>query len=215
MKILKKVPTIEVKRTFVIADHITQRKNHGNNHKFLKGLSEKEFDKKLHSAKKTILKLREKDLDKLITPKWSKRINSYNNSQWFIAEASPKELGVWTRAGDLPLRWTNQSLFETAEKVTKAFRKKSKLLKRRPKHSIPNILKIKSHLDQKEKYLYPIVFKTDTGTRGRGRLKRKMKGDIDDGSMRSIAITMSGKDSIIIYYGIPKKNKKVTNLAHA
>lgn len=69
MKIIKKVSTIEVKRTFVIADHITQRKNLGNNRKFLKDLSPDDFDKKLHSAKKTILKLKEKSLDKLISPK--------------------------------------------------------------------------------------------------------------------------------------------------
>lgn len=118
---------------------------------------------------------------------------------------SPSELGVWTRAGGLPLRWTNKSLAETAEKVTRGFKRKSKSIKRRPKHAIPSILKIKDHLEQKEKYLYPIVFKTDTGTKGRKRLKKKMKGDIDDGCMRSIAMAMSGRKSITVYFGIPKE----------
>ncbi len=204
MKILKPIPLIEVKRTFVIADQITQRKNLGNNKKFLKDLSEKDFEEKLYKAKKFILKLKEKDLNKLISPKWPKRINAYNSSDWFIAEMSPNELGVWRRAGNLPLRWTNQSLAETTEKVTRGFNRKSKSLKKRPKHSIPNILKIKTHLEQKEKYLYPIVFKTDTGTKGRRRLKRKMKGDIDDGCMRSIAMAISGKNKIMVYFGIPK-----------
>lgn len=204
MKIISKVPVIEVKRTYVIAEHLTQRKNLSNNKKFLKDLSPSEFDNKLRSAKKEILKLTEKDLDKLISPKWPKRINSYNNSEWVVAEMNPKDLGVWTRAGHLPLRWTNKSLAETAEKVARGFKYKSKLLKNRPKHSIPSILKIKDHLEQKEKYLYPIVFKTNTGTRGRRRLKEKMKGDIDDGCMRSIAMAMSGKNSITVYFGIPK-----------
>jgi hypothetical protein len=205
MKLLRGVPTIEVKRTFVIADHITQRKNLGNNHKFLKDISEDEFHQKLRGAKKSILKLKEKNLDKLISPKWKKRIEAYNNSKWFLAEMSPHELGVWHHVGNLPLRWTNRSLAETAQKVIRGLKRKSKSIKRRPKHSIPNILKIKDQVEQKEKYLYPIVFKTDTGTRGRRRLKRKMKGDIDDGCMRSIALAMSGRDPITVYFGIPKK----------
>lgn len=123
MKILKSVPTIEVKRTFVIADHITQRKTSGNNRKFLKDLSEQEFDKKLFKAKNTILKLKEKSLDKLISPKYPKRINSYNNSNWFLAKVSPKEVGVWNRAGGLPLSWTNGSLLDTANKVKYAMEK--------------------------------------------------------------------------------------------
>ena len=206
MKIIKSVSTIDVKRTFVIADHITQRKNLDNNRKFLKDIPEKEFKKRLVSVKKTILKLKEKDLDMLISPKWVKRINSYNNSKWFIAKMSPHELGVWHHAGNLPLRWTNRSLAETAEKMTRGLKRNSKSIKGRPKHAIPSILKIKSHLEQKEKYLYPIVFKTDTGTQGRKRLKRKMAGDIDDGCMRSIAMAMIGRDPITVYFGVPKKN---------
>lgn len=209
MKIIKKINTLEVKRTFVIADHITQRRNLGNNRKFLKDISLEEFDKKLHQSKRTILKLKEKSLDKLISPKWPKRIDSYNNSNWFIAEMSPDELGVWNRAGGLPLRWTNRSLAETAEKVSRGLKRKSKSIKRRPKHSIPNILKIKYHLQQKEKYLYPIVFKTDTGTQGRRRLKKKMKGDIDDGCMRSIALAIAGRKKIKVYFGVPKKKQKI------
>lgn len=205
MKILRKVPTIEVKRTFVIADHLTQRKNQGNNRKFLKDLSEKQFEKNLRDAKKKILALPGEAVDALVTPKWPKRLEAYNDSTWYVAEAHPSEIGVWTRAGDLPLRWTNDSLKETARKVAAGLEKKSRLLKKRPKRSIPNILKIQTHLDQKEKYLYPIVFKTDTGTRGRVRLKHKMKGDIDDGCMRSIALAISGRDPITVYFGVPKK----------
>lgn len=205
MRILRTVKTIEVKRAFAIANHLTQRKNLGNNRKFLKSLSEKEFKQKLRTAKKRILKVTEQTLDTLITPKWPKRLNAYNTSTWYVAEMHLSELGVWTRAGDLPLRWTNGSLEDTARNVKRGFSKGSKLLKKRPKHTIPNILEIKTHLDQKEKYLYPIVFKTDTGTGGRRRLIRKMKGDIDDGCMRSIALAISGRDPITVYFGSPKR----------
>jgi hypothetical protein len=209
MKILKKISTIEVKRTFVVADqiaHVHKGKKLGNNRKFLKELSENEFNKKLIITKRKILKLNENKLNKLISPEWPKRINAYNNSNWFIAEFNPSEIGVWNRAGNLPLRWTNRSLAETAEKMKRGLIRNSKSIKRRPKHAIPSILKIKDHLEQKEKYLYPIVFKTDTGTQGRKRLKRKMKGDIDDGCMRSIAMAMSGRNPITVYFGVPKKN---------
>lgn len=208
MNIIKKIPAIEVKRAFVIADHIAHIHNGkklGNNRKFLKELSPKEFNKKLTDTKRKILKLKENSLDKLISPEWPKRVNAYNSSLWFIAEVEPTEVGVWKRAGNLPLRWTNHSLAETAQKMIRGLKRNSKSIKRRPKHAIPNILKIKYHLEQKEKYLYPIVFKTDTGTKGRKRLKRKMKGDIDDGCMRSIALAMSGRNPITVYFGIPKK----------
>jgi hypothetical protein len=204
MKLLKKVSPLEVKRTFVIADHITQRKTAGNNRTFLKELSEGEFKKRVSIAKEVVLRLKEKDLDKLVSPKYLKRIKAYNTTQWFLAEVSPKEVGVWRRAGNLPLAWTNDSLLETAERVRAALKTGSKLLKGRPKHSIPNILNLKTQLAQKEKYLYPIVFKGGYGTGGRSRLKRKMKGDIDDGCMRSIALAMSGRDPILVYFGEPK-----------
>ncbi len=204
MKLLKPVSHLEVKRTYVVADHITDRKNHGNNRKFLKKISEKRFEQKLQRTKKVVLGLKEKELDKLISPVWPKRVQSYSTSKWFLAEMSPDELGVWSHAGDLPLRWTNQSLAETAAKVVRGLKRNSKSIKGRPKHALPNILKIKDHLEQKEKYLYPIVFKTDTGTQGRKRLKRKMKGDIDDGCMRSIAMAMSGKKLLKVYFGVPK-----------
>ncbi len=206
MNLIKEVKTIEVKRTFVIADQIARpykRRKLINDQKFLKDISETEFHKKLADTKNKILKLGEKDLDKLVCPEWLKRLDAYNNSKWFVTDVSPSEVGVWPRAGSLPLRWTNRSLAETAEKVERGFKRKSESIKRRPKHAIPNILKIKDQLEQKEKYLYPIVFKTDTGTKARRRLKRKMKGDIDDGCMRSIALAISGKDSIRVYFGVP------------
>jgi hypothetical protein len=204
MRILRRVTPLEVKRTFVLADHLTERKGKGNNRKFLKKISEKEFQRKLCVAKKLILEKTEEQLDRLVSPEWPRRLEAYNNSAWHVAEMHPSELGVWVRAGDLPLRWTNDSLKETARRVAAGFKKKSKLLKNRPKHSIPNILTLQTHRNQEEKYLYPIVFKTDTGTKGRRRLKRKMKGDIDDGCMRSIALTMSGRDPVLVYFGSPK-----------
>lgn len=205
MKLLKHVPTIEVKRTFVIADHITQRKGRGNNRKYLGALSEAEFDKRLRSAKKMAMKLTEHGLNKLISPGYPKRVNSYDMSRWYLAQVSPAEIGVWKRAGNLPLAWTNRSLRETADHVRRALERGSRLLKGRPKHGIPNITHMKTHLEQREKYLYPIVFLGGTGTNGRRGLKRRTKGDIDDGCMRSVALAMSGRDPITVYFGVPRR----------
>ncbi len=210
MKILKQVKSIEVKRTFVISDyiaHVRNGKKSGNNHRFLKSIDQEDFQNTLREVKEKILKIKEKDLDKLISPEWQKRIKAYNSSKWFLAKIDSREVGVWPRAGGLPLRWTNRSLFETAEKVVRGFKRSSKSIKRRPKHALPSILKISTHINQKEKYLYPIVFKTDTGTQSRKRLKRKMIGDIDDGNMRSIALAMSGRNPFIVYFGIPMEGK--------
>ena len=49
-----------------------------------------------------------------------------------------------------------------------------------------------------------IVFKGGTGTNGRKLFKKKMKGDIDDGNMRSIALAVASKKTIKVYMGFPK-----------
>ena len=129
MKIIRKVKPIEVKRSFVISDHVAhlhKGKKHGNNKKFLKALSETGLNKKVSETKKEILSIKEKDLDKLVCPEWPKRLNAYNSSRWFIAEVRPDEIGVWNRAGGLPLRWTNRSLTETAKKMERGLKRKSK-----------------------------------------------------------------------------------------
>jgi hypothetical protein len=50
----------------------------------------------------------------------------------------------------------------------------------------------------REKYLLPIVL--PGGTMGRKGLM-KMKGDIDDGCMRAIALAVSGKKRLRVYLG--------------
>ncbi len=47
-------------------------------------------------------KLNEKQLDRIIVNEFRKRAEAYNNSEWYLARASTKELGVWRRAGGLP-----------------------------------------------------------------------------------------------------------------
>jgi hypothetical protein len=206
MKKIKPVQTIEVKRTFVIPQMIRAAKG---KKRFLGVLTKKEFEKKLAAAKKKGMQLSEKQLDKIIHKEWPRRLKAYNSSDWYFGEVTPSEVGVWRRAGGLPLKWTNGSLKETAARVKSALEnpkaKSSKMLNSRARHAIPNMLKTNVADLQKETYLYPILFKGDTGTRGRRSLKSKMKGDIDDGCMRSITLAVGGAKKIKVYIGFPKK----------
>jgi hypothetical protein len=219
MKLIKKVKTIEVKRAFVIPQMIRKQKVESSrfsralnylksNKRILETLSYKDFKKRLKNSKNIVLKLKEKQLDKIIADEYKKRLTAYNNCDWYIGEVIPSEVGVWERTGGLPLNWTDCSLSETARKVKKALENNSKLITKRTEYAISNMLRTNIHKLQDEKYLFPIIFEGDKGTRGRKRLKRKMKGDIDDGCMRSIALVISGAKKIKTYIGTEKKRKK-------
>ena len=213
---MQKVDVLEVKRCFVMAQMVRKTKfkklfwgmfNFEFQKEFLKSITTAEFEEKLKVAKEKVLKMSERKLDKIIRNEWKKRLTAFNNSEWYIGEVSPNEVGVWRRAGGLPLEWTNGSLSETARNVEHAIGINSKRLSGRARHSISNMLKINVQQLQEEKYLLPIIFKGGTGTKGRRRLKRQTAGDIDDGCMRSIALTISGVKSIKAYVGFSKKGK--------
>lgn len=209
MKILKKVSVREVKRAFVIANSIRIQKN---GRRYLGKISEGEFLRKFQQSKQKGLRMTNTELDAYVVGAHSKkdplRLQAYNASDWYIGEIRPNEVGPWRRSGELPLSWTNQSLKDTADKIRHAL-EKGQSLPGRARHTIPNILATNVSMLQSEKYLLPILFKGGTGTRGRSRLKRVMKGDIDDGCMRSIALAVSGVRVIRAYIGFPKKMRVV------
>ena len=192
MKLLRKVDSIEVKRCFVISDFIAKQKN-----------IDKEFLNKLNKTKDIILGLPETMLDKFIKGAWKKRLRSYNTLKWYVGIATIDEIGVWKWAGDLPVSWTRGSLEETAYLVEHALKENSQKTTKRFQTTIPRILKNSLNMIQKEKYLLPIIIPGGVIRKG---LKR-MKGDIDDGCMRSIALALSGKKVIKAYIGVRKKNK--------
>lgn len=137
------------------------------------------------------------------------RLHSYTASNWHLGEIRTNEVGVWKKAGGLPLSWTNGSLKDTADKVRNSLQKNPKLLTKRARRAIHNMLATNVGMLQSEKYLLPIIFRGDTGTRGRKGLKRIMKGFIDDGCMRSIALAVHGTKVIRAYIGFPKKAKAI------
>ena len=157
---------------------------------------------------KKVLGMKETDLDKIIGSKYQKRLVAYDSYEWHVAEMSPDELGVWRYAGELPLRWTNRTLSETADKVRRALHRKNGFHQKR-KHvraaqAIPGIIQTSLPLIQTNKYHFPIVFKGGTGTLARRRLKLQTVGDIDDGSMRSISLAVTGVKKIRVYFGTPR-----------
>ncbi|MEI7689231.1 MAG: hypothetical protein WCI91_03555 [Candidatus Nomurabacteria bacterium] len=207
MKKIRKVDTIDVKRCFAVAELIKQTK--GNKY-YLSILSKEDFNKRLLNVKSKVIKMTEKELDKIVSYnyKYKKRLISYSNSDWYMGEFDIKEAGVWRRAGGLPLNFTNNNLFETAKNVKFSIENNLNKLEKRSKIVIPNILNINVDYIQKEKYLLPITFIGGTGTKGRRRLKVKTQLDIDDGCMRSISLAVSGKKIIRSYIGFHKDNLK-------
>lgn len=198
MKIIQKIKTLQVKRVFVTAQKLRLSRKKGM--KYLPKLSLIEFLKKLSKAKRDTAKLSEKELDKIIYNEWPKRLKAYNNAEWYRVTVSPGEVGVWRRAGGLPSKWTCCSLAETANYVKMGLVDKNKHIRARSKRAIPRIMEFNDVIS-KDKYLYPIAFKSGTGTKGRRWCKGKVKVDIDNGCMRSIALTVMGYKKFNVYFG--------------
>jgi hypothetical protein len=202
MKILHKVRPVEVKRAFVTAQKM--RLSREKKRRYLPKLTKTEFLRTLRRAKKVTNKFSEKQLDSIIADEYQKRADAYNNADWYRVTVSTNEVGVWRRAGGLPLSWTCRSLSQTALKIKNGLKRNSKLIRARSKRAISRMMEF-AEIISGEKYLYPIVFTGGTGTCGRKGCRIKMKGDIDDGSMRSIALVLSGRRMLDVYFGRPKK----------
>ncbi len=202
MKIIRKVSRIEVKRAFVTAQKM--RLSHRKRQRYLPILTRKEFLTKLKRSKRTVNALNERQLDRIIAKEYLKRANAYNNSKWYLVSMSSKELGVWRRAGGLPPEWTCCNLNKTASYVKKGLKINSTRIRARSKRAIPRIMEF-SDIIVKEKRLFPIVFTSNTGTRGRSLCRTKTRGDIDDGCMRTIALAICGIKKFKVYFGKSKK----------
>ena len=194
MKILGRVDRVTVKRCFAMTYYFRKLgvARHADT-----SPSHTKYLLTLRKAKKMALAAKERDLDKII--KWPRRIKSYGKADWYIANASTKELGVWRRAGGLPLAWTEGSLAKTATYVKRGLRENSPKIHSRAKNALPAIIEHKTIISR-EKYLYPIAFEGNFGTNPRRGVK-KMKAALDDGNMRAIAYAVSGSKTINFYLG--------------
>lgn len=202
MKILRRVRPIEVKRAYVTSQKMRLLGEKGK--RYLPKLSKTEFVKQLKLVKKNVNELSEKQLDRFIADEYSKRAIAYATRDWYRAKMSSREIGVWRRAGGLPLRWTCGSLAEIAAYVKEGLKRNSKRIHARSKRAIPRMLGF-ADVIYKEKCLSPIVFAGGTWTRSGKWRRNTMKGDADDGCMRAIVLAVAGHKTLNVYFGKPKK----------
>lgn len=209
MEIIRKIDTIEVKKCFAISQLIRWSKGKKS---YLVPISRSDFIKQLSLTKDKVNKMTDKEIDKIVGYRFLRRLRMYNNYNWKLCKFNIDEVGVWRRAGGLPLDFTNKNLSDTASRVKIDMLDGSHKLKKRSKIAIKSILDTNIDILQTEKYLLPIAFLGGTGTRGRKRLKFKTKLDLDDGCMRSIALAVSGKEEIVGYVGFPPEiNENISN----
>ena len=203
MKLTRKVKRITVKKCFVASQYI--RKHRSSKKRFLPKLAREEFLEKLKDAKEYVDNMQEENLDERIKNEDPKRLRQYNSLNWYEGNASPQEISVWKRAGGLPLAWTNKNLLKTAKLVKKSLEVNNRILSARSKRAIPRMMGFLD-LIENEKYLYPIIVRDNA--RGRKYLK-KYKGSLDDGNMRAIALTISGRKNIKAFIGVSNNTNQV------
>jgi hypothetical protein len=144
--------------------------------------------------------MKEFELDQVISEEYKKRLKAYNSVNWHIGYANLNEVGLWKGAGGLPKEWTRGSLKDSASKMSLESKKdNSKFHRIRAMKTVPEIICFKPII-KKEKYLLPIILPGGTIPNCRKGMKR-MKGDIDDGCMRSLAFAISGDKKIKAYIG--------------
>lgn|GEM_PF-863965 len=202
------VDAIEPKRCYVMSQTI--RKLDRTNERYTPQLNREAFQEHLQRAKDIVLGLSEEELDASIASEhYPKRLKSYDSVLWYKGIVHADEVGVWKGAGGLPVSWTEDSLEETARRVSQALKENSNSnLVARAKRAIP---RMRENLDiiAEEPYLYPIIL--PGGTMGRGLYGRPykgfqlMKGDIEDGCMRSITLVASGRTKFHAYIGVKRK----------
>jgi hypothetical protein len=206
-EIFQSVATIEPKRCFVISQTIRILTN--SNKRYTPQLSREAFIEYLQRVKNIVLGLSEEELDtSMVSDHYPKRLKAYNSVQWYKGVVYANEVGVWKGAGGLPTSWTVNSLEETAKKVSQALEDTNITgLSARAKRAVPRMYKLLDIIAE-EPYLYPTIL--PGGTMGRGLYGNPykgfmlMKGDIEDGCMRSIALAINGREKFHAYVGIKR-----------
>lgn len=208
MELLKKVSRKEIKRCFVLSQRFTSkqmRKDAVKKHMIKP--SQEAITENIKIQIVNVMKMSEEQLDHIITTEYKKRLKAYDVVEWYLGVVDVSEVGVWRGAGGLPKSWTRGSVKETAQKLFEEMNKKNFQHSRvRAARVVPKIIEIKSIL-KKQKYLLPIILSSGT-IKGARKGMKKMKGDIDDGCMRSLAFAGTGDEKIKAYIGIASKGFK-------
>ncbi|MFZ2188290.1 MAG: hypothetical protein WAV73_01865 [Candidatus Moraniibacteriota bacterium] len=208
MKLLKKVKGLEVKRCFVLSNRFTSKRMRKDAlKKQITKPTKETFSKNIAINKRAVLKLKETALDLIISTEYKKRLKAYDSVDWHIGFVDLSEVGLWKGAGGLPKAWTYGSLRDSANEMSHELKKNdSKLSRIRAMKVVLEIINSRTII-KKEKYLLPIILPGGTITTCRKGM-RKMKGDIDDGCMRSLAFAINGDKQIRAYIGT-KREKNI------
>ena len=205
MKLLKKVPAIEVKRCFVLSQRFTSKKI--RNKTILRDkqrVSSDSFAADLREQKKKVLALSEKSLDKIIKSEYNLRYKMYNDLAWYIGEVSANEVCLWRWAGGLYRSWTERkTLYQTAQLFHKEFKKNTSRLKRVRAYSVVSDIIRQKEIISREQYLLPIAVPTGSYKEHRAGI-RSIPLFLDDGNMRSLTYVIAGEKMIRMYVGVKK-----------
>lgn len=186
-----RVERIEVKRCFIASEKGREK---------LQGKTGVAFQTILAEIENEVLGMSESELDRMIT--WHPRLNKYNELVWYFEECSIDDLGVWDRAGGLPMAWCIGSVRETAHYILNEPKEIARISKydrdKRAINNLPAIAKVADIILTKRLFA-PII--VPGGTWRPTPPYRKMKGDIDDGCMRTIAFAIKGYEKINAYVG--------------
>ena len=189
MRVIQPVSQTLVKRCFVVSDLLSKRTY----------ASDSVFESALEKALKRVLAMDDSKLDSAITDK--KRLAAYGRMDWRLVSLRPHEIGVWRQAGELPHKWTHGDVSCTARHLKKSMQKGISLAGR-VGEVFPSVLDFTVYF-KTNKYLFPIAFRHNNGTFGRIGAKSTF-ADVDDGCMRTIAMTLAGSKQMRFYLGTPK-----------
>lgn len=155
MKLDRKINIIEVKGCFVVG-LLMNMQNGKKKHLYM--VSRIEFARKLTKVKPQALKMSERQLDKLITD--PNRRAAYDASDWRLGRVQINEAEVWTRAGGMPLEWTNRTLKETAMNVKRGLKLQTSLSRTRVRLEVSNMLETNiSDLQRERSTFYQLSLK--------------------------------------------------------
>jgi len=208
MELFKKVKGIEIKRCYVLSNRFTSKKMRKEAlKKNIIRPTKETFLKNLAVNKKAVLKLKEPALDLILSTEYKKRLKAYNSVEWHIGYVDLSEVGLWRGAGGIPEKWTRGSLRDSSDRIAFELKKsKSKYSRIRAMKAVPEIISLKATI-KKENCLLPIILPSGTIPNCRKGM-RKMKGEIDDGCMRSLALAVSGDNKIKAYIGTSLEENK-------
>jgi len=188
-----RVQRIEVKKCFVVSEEGKER---------LRNKEGCAFQEELDKLVKEVQGRSEKELNQSIT--WPQRLDKYDELTWYFEECSIDDVGVWYPAGGLPETWCIGSVRETAQCICENPKEIARISKqgndKRAINNLPAIVKVANTI-LTSRYLTPIV--VPGGTWRPTPPCTRMKGDIDDGSMRAIAFAIKGYEKFKAYVGKP------------